>query len=228
MKSVTALVPAFNEAEKIALTLDALGKIPGIEEILVIDDGSADDTALIAARTGAVVFRLCRNRGKGEAVWWGARIAQHPLLALVDADLGSSAAEISRLMEPVVAGAADMAIAVFPPRSGKGGFGIVKALSRHGLFILSRKRFAEPLSGQRVLPVQLIRDMKRPPRGFGLEIALTLEALRCGYRVVEVPAPMYHRERGRDLLSFLHRGRQFMAVCHELWHGIWAKRVGEK
>lgn len=228
MKSVTALVPAFNEAERIALTVDALGKVPGIGEIIVIDDGSTDGTASAAAAAGAAVFRLNSNRGKGEVVWRGARLARYPLLALVDADLGSSALEIARIMEPVVADRVDMAIAVFPPRSGKGGFGIVKKFSRIGLFLLSRQKFVEPLSGQRVLPARLLLDMKKPPRGFGLEVALTLEALRRGYRVAEVPAPMRHRERGRDLLSFLHRGRQFMAVCHELWRGIRAGGVGEK
>ncbi len=221
MIQFSALVPAYNEAHTIAATIDALKKVPGIKEIIVINDGSGDNTADIALARGARVFHLLKNRGKGEAIWHGGRIARYPYLALVDADLGSSAAEIYRLMEPIERGEADMAIAVFPPRQKKGGFGLVKNLSKWGIRALGKKKVVEPLSGQRVFATELLRKMEMPPRGFGLEVALTLKALRQGYRISEVPVNMSHRERGRDISSFVHRGRQLVAVGNELWRGLW-------
>lgn len=227
MKQFSALIPAYNEAGSIAATVAALKEIPAIAEVIVINDGSTDNTAEIALAQGARVFHLSENRGKGEAVWRGARIARQSFIALADADLGDSARDIQLLMDPLLQDQADMAIAVFPPRDSKGGFGLVKTLSSRGIRILGKKRFTEPLSGQRVFPAQLLKEMEKPPRGFGLEVALTLKALRRGYRISEVPVNMRHRERGRDISSFLHRGRQFTAVSMELWRGLWDKLLNK-
>lgn len=215
-------MPAYNESDRIGFTLDALNHIPDIEEIIVVDDGSHDNTAEIARSKGALVLLLQKNRGKGEAVWHGVRKASNPLLVLVDADLGESAIEVRYLLEPLLQQRAEMSVAVFPTYKNKkkGGMGLVKQLSRWGILLLAQKNFSEPLSGQRALIADIFEEMEKPPRGFGLEVALTLKALLLGYRVLEIPVMMSHRERGRDLNSILHRGKQFKAVCNALWLGL--------
>lgn len=211
------LVPAYNEAQYIGTTVAALKRVPPVKEIVVVDDGSTDDTAAEARRQGARVIRLPSNRGKGYAVWWGARFIRQPYLALVDADLGDSAEELTRLLQPLQEGRAQMAVALFPPGRAKGGLGLVKKLAAWSIYRSTGRLLQEPLSGQRVLPRHLLTSLRHVPRGFGLEVALSLDLLRQGCTVIEVETAMRHRERGRDAASCLHRGRQLSAVLRELW-----------
>lgn len=213
---IDALIPAYNEAATVGLTVAAILKIPQIRRVLVIDDGSADDTAARAAAAGAQVLRLTRNLGKGGAVLLGASFVTAPYVALVDADLGCSAEALSRLVPPVSSGRAAMSVASFPGKRG-GGFGLVKKLAGWSIRRCTGRRMEEPLSGQRILRRELLEALSYPPRGFGLEVALTLDSLQQGRLVVEVPAALSHRERGRDPGSILHRGRQGLDIMRELW-----------
>lgn len=214
---IEALVPARNESATVGRTVAALLTLPQVRRVVVIDDGSRDDTAVRAGAAGALVIRLARSRGKGGAVLHGARFATAPYIALVDADLGDSAAELSRLMGPLRSGEADMSIARFPKKGRRGGFGLVKGLAAWSIRRCTGRRLEEPLSGQRLLRRELLQALSFPPRGFGLEVALTMDLLHRGCTVVEVPTAMSHRERGRDPGSFLHRGRQGVALARELW-----------
>lgn len=211
------LIPAFNEAGYIGRTVAALQRVPRVGQILVVDDGSVDGTAAEAAAAGAQVIRLPGNRGKGAAVLLGAKFARSPYLALVDADLGDSAVELQKLMGPIADGRASMTVASFPPGRRRGGFGLVKRLAAWSIFRLTGWRAGEPLSGQRILHRDLLGLLSFPPRGFGLEMALTLDLLQHGCPILEVPTLMSHRERGREPSAFLHRGRQCVALLRELW-----------
>ena len=129
-------IPAYNEADRIAATLAAVQSFAAethIQEIIVVDDGSTDDTADRARPAGAdVVFRQ-QNSGKGAALNRGLALAQGDILLLLDADLGASATEAVRLLGPVVSGAADMSIATFPRKPGTGGgVGLVVRLAALG------------------------------------------------------------------------------------------------
>lgn len=211
------LIPAYNESEKIVETVKALKSLPEIREIIVVDDGSVDGTAGKAEQAGARVIRMERNMGKGKAVVQGASYLKSPYLALIDADLGETAGELSHLLTPIKEGKAEMTVAVFPPQKKKGGMSVVKKMA--GWFIRRSfgRVFREPLSGQRVFRRELLKFLTCPPRGFGLEIALTLDLLKIGCTILEVETAMRHRERGRDASSWVHRGRQFGAVLRELW-----------
>lgn len=211
------LIPAYNEARYIGRTIAALQDLSQPGRILVVDDGSADETAAVAAAAGAQVLRLPRNGGKGEAVLHGASLARAPYLALLDADLGDSAAELEKLLPPLMEGRAEMTVARFPAGSRRGGFGLVKKLAAWSIYRSTGWVAREPLSGQRVLRRELLEFLSFPPRGFGLEVALTLDLLQRGCRILEVPTLMSHRERGREPAAFLHRGRQCAALLHELW-----------
>lgn len=211
------LIPAYNEARYIGRTIAALQGLPQIRRILVVDDGSTDGTAAEAAAAGVRVLRLPRNGGKGEAVLRGAALARAPYLALLDADLGDSAAELEKLLPPLMQGRAEMTVARFPAGSRRGGFGLVKRLAAWSIHRSTGWVAREPLSGQRVLRRELLQLLACPPRGFGLEVALTLDLLQRGCRVLEVPTLMSHRERGGSPAAFLHRGRQCAALLYELW-----------
>lgn len=213
---VAALIPAHDEAERIAQTIRATLDIEGVSRVVVVDDGSEDDTAALAESAGAKVVRMAGNAGKGGALEAGAmRVENADVVLLLDGDLGESASEASALLAPIFAGQADMTIATFPKAPGKAGFGLVKNLARNGIRKLSGTTFEAqaPLSGQRALTGECLSAIRPFAAGYGVEVALTVRALRRGFRVVEVPTTMTHAHTGRDAAGFVHRGRQFVHVA---------------
>jgi glycosyltransferase involved in cell wall biosynthesis len=211
-------MPAHNEASRIVDTIRAIRQVEVIDEVIVIDDGSSDETGSVARTAGATLIALPANRGKGEALEAGmAAAGSADVVALVDADLGRSASQVTALLEPVIAGEVDMAIASFPRPAAKAGFGFVQGLARWGV-----RRFGgpfdarSPLSGQRVLNRTALEACRPFESGYGVEVALTIRALRAGLSIAEVPTTMTHAATRRDVAGFMHRGRQFMHVAAAL------------
>jgi len=218
LSAVTAVIPAYNEQDTVGATITAVRRISLVDEIVVVDDGSSDKTADEARAAGADrVISLEHNKGKGSALEVGIGAASGETLLFIDADLGESASHAFHLVQAVVSGDADMAIAMLPAvqtKSGSrsGGFGLVLRLARWGIRRLGGRVMKAPLSGQRALRREVIGQSPKLDRGFGIEVGLTIDALRAGYRVEEIPAPLTHRATGRDIKGFLHRGRQFADV----------------
>jgi len=222
---VTALIPAYNEENNIVLTIKSLQSISEIKQVVVIDDGSTDRTGLISKEMGVEVIGISENKGKGNALNKGACYIKEDLVALVDADLKETAIEIKKLIDPVVSGSYDMAIAIFPPASKKGGVGLVKNAAFWGLKLLTKQEFQAPLSGQRVMSKEVLQNLLPLASGFGVEVGMTIDALVKGYKVLEVSTNMGHAETGRDWAGFLHRGVQlkdvFFTLTKKGWR-IWA------
>jgi hypothetical protein len=216
---VVALVPAHDEAGRIAGTVAAARSVAGVTRIFVVDDASTDKTGEIALAAGAEVLRLHANAGKGAALDEGlARVRDDAdVLLLLDGDLGESASQAALLLAPVLAGDADMTVAAFPRPQVKAGFGLVKGLARWGIRTLggrAGRAFAAtaPLSGQRAMTRACWERVTPFAFGYGVEVALTVRALRAGFRVAEVETTMTHDATGRDVGGFAHRGRQFAHV----------------
>lgn len=215
--SVCAVIPAYNEAARIAATVRALKEIPALTRILVVDDGSADDTAALAAAADAEILALRSNGGKARAMAAGYQETQEEILLFLDADLGTSAAMAHALLVPILEGRAQGAVIRFPFASGKGGFGLVKALARYGVRRLTGRDFESVLSGQRAYLRSCLRPSDFSYPGFGIEFGMTVDLLNRGVTLTEVEAPMVHRTTGRDLRGFLHRARQFRDI---LWVAV--------
>jgi glycosyltransferase involved in cell wall biosynthesis len=226
---VAVVIPARNESGRIAATVAGAAGLPGVDLLIVVDDGSADDTAALASKAGATVLRHARNRGKAAAMETGAEAirlleatgaplgahrARH--LLFLDADLGDTAAAAGPLTEPVRAGAADMTIAVFTQRVRQGGHGLVVGLSGAGIERAIGWRPAQPLNGQRCLTRAAFEIARPLAAGFGVETALTIDLIRAGMRVTEVEVPLAHRATGNDWASQVHRARQFADVARAL------------
>lgn len=214
---VVAIVPAKDREDSVAATITALRRLDVVDRVLVVDDGSGDATADAARAAGAEVLRLPHNRGKGAAVV--AAVAASPeadVYLLIDADLASTAAAAGRLLDPVLAGEADLTIGVLPPAEGRGGFGFVKRLAADGVRRACGAEVTAPLSGQRAVRARFLRDIGAADR-FGLEVAMTIDVVRAGGRLVEVEVPMDHRHTGRSLAGFAHRGRQGVDILRALW-----------
>jgi glycosyltransferase involved in cell wall biosynthesis len=226
MQGIAVVIPARNEARRIGVTVRAAAGIDGVDLVVVADDGSTDRTRDVAAHEGAVVVSHYRAQGKAAAMVLGASAvgavdareggpARH--LLFLDADLGESAADAVGLVGPVRGGTADMTIAVLPAQAtAGGGHGFVVRLARRGVVRLAGFEPTQPLSGQRCL-TRAAFDAARPlAPGFGVETGLTIDLVRKGLRVLEVPVPLGHRVTGRDLAAQVHRGVQWMHVARAL------------
>ena len=218
--SVAVIIPALNEQERIAATVTAARTLPGVVQVIVVSDGSTDDTEHRACEAGALVVRHARNRGKAAAMETGAEAATAagaPHLLFLDADLQATASEAAVLVPPVLRGEADMTVATFPVLPNKsGGMGLVVRLARWGIRRLTGRTMAAPLSGQRCITQAAFEAARPLARGFGVETALTIDVLRAGCRVLEVPTQMTHRVTGRDWGARRHRARQFFHVARAL------------
>jgi glycosyltransferase involved in cell wall biosynthesis len=201
-----AVVPARDEADRIADTVRALRELPGIDEVVVVADGSRDGTAAAAWTAGARVLSSKRRLGKGRALDRALDRIVADVVVLADGDLGSSAAGLGPLLREVVCDRTDLAIAVLPPQGG--GFGLVKRTSRWAIRRLSGYTAEEPLSGQRAASTHALSACRPFARGFGLETAMTIDAARAGLRIEEIAVDLRHRPTGRNARGFLHRGRQ--------------------
>jgi glycosyltransferase involved in cell wall biosynthesis len=220
------VISAYREAERIGATVDGARELPGVDLVIVVDDGSGDDgqTARIAKEHGAIVVGHARNRGKGAAMETGAAAvatiearehAERPrMLLFLDADLEESAANAAPLIEPVRTGEAGMTIAILPPqRTAGGGHGFVVKLAKDGIRRAVGFEATQPLSGQRCLTREAFDAALPLAHGFGVETGLTIDVLRNGVRVQEVEAGFQHRVTGTDFAAQVHRGRQYRDVA---------------
>jgi glycosyltransferase involved in cell wall biosynthesis len=212
--SLAVIVAARNEAERIGDTLAALREaLPGAG-LWVADDASNDGTADVAMVSGAQVVSRGRPHGKGANVTAAAEAAlgvepSPAVVLLCDGDLGRSAARLETLVEAVEAGDCDIAIAAFSHRVG-GGFGAALGFARWAIRRRCGLETTTPISGQRAMRVDVLRATLPFADGFGMEVGMTIDAVRAGYRVREYELDLVHRATGRTPRGFAHRARQLL------------------
>jgi len=209
---LAVIVAARNEADRITATVSALrGAFPGAA-IWVADDASEDGTAELAMSAGAQVVSRGRPHGKGANVTAAAEAALSDggtaaLVLLCDGDLGSSAAQLAPLVSALETDECDLAVAAFANRVG-GGFGLALGFARWAIKRLCEFEADAPISGQRAMRTEVLRAALPFAAGYGMEIGMTVDAVRAGYRVAEYELDLSHRATGRSFRGFIHRGRQ--------------------
>ena len=162
--SFTCLIPAYNEAARIGAVLDVVVGHALLDAVIVIDDGSTDDTHAIAQSKGAQVIRTPGNLGKTKALALGLQTVQTSHIVLIDADLtGLTAAALSALIDPVLQGNASATISLRgnAPRTWR-LIGI------------------DYISGERVIPQALLADQQDRLGGlprFGFEVFLNRQLI---------------------------------------------------
>lgn len=211
-EGLAVVVAAHEEAERIGVTVRALrGAFPAAA-IWVGDDASRDGTGERAMVAGAQVVRRRKAHGKGGNVGAACEAALSAVPApttvlLCDGDLGESAARLGPLVAAVEAGECDLAVAAFARRVG-GGFGLALGFARWAERRLCGFEARAPISGQRAMRAATLRALLPFAHGFGMEIGMTVDAVRAGYRVGEYEIDLDHRATGRDARGFLHRAVQ--------------------
>ncbi len=170
---IVAIIPAFNEQKTIGGVLAVLLKIPELAEIVVVSDGSTDDTVKVAQSYGVTVVELAENRGKGGAIRAGLDKSPASVVLFLDADLvGLKTCHVYQLLLPVTSGQYAMSVGIF--ENGR----VATDLAQ---------KVAPFLSGQRAVRREVLEkadglDISR----FGVEVALTLAVESLGLPVTEV------------------------------------------
>ena len=217
---ILVVVPVYNEGDKIEDTIAGLKKIDLIDEIVIVNDGSTDNTKEVIEKLNVSIINLDKNYGKGYAMHYAIKKCEYDYIAFVDGDLGLTSVEMEKLIIPVISGEVDFSIAKFPDRStmtnAKGGFGFVKRLAKRGVYFYTKKEINTSLSGQRVYRREIMDFMEYVPNRYGIEVAMTIQALNGGFTFKEVPVNMTHRYSQRTLNGFKHRGKQFFNILKTL------------
>ena len=189
----SVVIPAFNEGRTIAAVIAPLVNHPLIEEVLVVSDGSTDDTAACAERAGAHVIELRENCGKATAMAVGVNAARSDLLLFIDADVtGLDATIVTRLITPVLTGDCEMFVGI---------------CDRRVYWLNQLLHYTPIISGERALQRHVWERV--PPsyqRNFQIEIALNYFAKIAGARMKHRVMPGLHqviKERKRGLWSGL-------------------------
>jgi glycosyltransferase involved in cell wall biosynthesis len=214
------IVTARNEADRISETVrSAAAAYPGAR-VIVVDGGSSDQTAQLAAAAGADLLRTGTHGGKGHSMTVAARRAleekgaEERTFVFCDGDLGASAGRLGPLVEAVESGRCDLAVAAFARKQG-GGLGLAVGFARRAIRRLVGVELRAPISGQRAMRGTTAARLLPFAEGFRVEIGMTVDAVRAGMRLEEVDLDLEHRATGRDAAGFIHRGRQladFMRV----------------
>lgn len=200
------VIPAHNEAGAIARVIEAtFAGVPDLHEVLVIDDGSTDDTAALAREAGARVVRLVPNHGKGVALRRGIDEAGTELLVFIDGDGQDDPREIPRLLDAL---GDDVAMVIGSRFLGTFERGSITRLNRLGTVAITAAmnamfgtRITDPVAGFRAVRRSAIQRCSIAASGYDIEVDVLLALLGRGETVVEVPVARYRRDAGQTGLS---------------------------
>lgn len=198
---ISVVIPAYNEEKTIAGVLAPLADVQTVSEVIVVSDGSVDNTAELAEQYGAKVIKLTNNVGKGGAMMIGVETAQFPVIMFLDADLlGLTSQHIEDLIYPVLYEGFDMSIGLF----------------ENGRFATDLAQFVAPfLSGQRVVKKELLQEISDLDASrFGIEVALTKYAKEKKLPLKEIHLKDMTHVMKEEKLGFI---RGFMARMKMYW-----------
>lgn len=208
---VSVVIPALNEAARIADVVAYALSDPATAEVIVIDDASIDETASRAAAAGARVVQSTML-GKGASMRDGTEAARHDLVVFLDGDLaGLEPGIVTRLAAPLLEGTADFVKARF----GRAGGRVTELTARPmlGVFFPEVAHLAQPLGGLVAARRSLLRQLPFED-GYGVDIGLLLDAVSHGARVVEVDIGRLEHD-SQPLLDLAAMANEVARVIHD-------------
>lgn len=220
--SLSIILPAKNESaaigttvEKIHAQLVQMGQTAAVE-VLVINDGSTDDTAAVAAATGARVVHHPYSKGNGAAIKTGARAAQGEVLVFMDADGQHDPADIPRLLDKLNQGH-DMVVGARQKGSQASvGRGLANGLYNRLASWMTGHKVEDLTSGFRAVRADKFREfLYLLPNGFSYPTTSTMAFFRAGYSVAYIPIHAAKRI-GKSHIRLLRDGTRFLLIIFKI------------
>jgi glycosyltransferase involved in cell wall biosynthesis len=219
MTSLSVVIPARNEAANMARVLEDLNatiaSLRGHKvEVIVVDDGSTDDTASIAASMGALVIRnTSRRHGKGVALRLGFDAASGDLLAMMDADYSHRAEELPRFLDALQDSSVGLVIGS-RVIGGSEEYTHIRALGNvflsATLGLCTGRYLSDALNGFKVFRRSIYREFPFNAPNFEIEIEIIANTLRSGYRIIEVLSHERARAGGEAKSRVVRHGTRFL------------------
>lgn len=194
--SVSVIIPAFNEDKTVGHVVKTVKKLGYIDEIIVVDDGSYDNTAQNAGEAGATVIQHTKNRGKGSAIKTGFKNSKGDIVVFLDADIENlTTDQVDKIIQPIITGEADITKTKFKRAAGR-----VTELTAKPLlnFFFPELKFDQPLSGQFAAKRSFLNRIKLED-DYGVDVGIVLDAEVRGLKIKEVDIGEIHH-----MLSSLH------------------------
>jgi dolichol-phosphate hexosyltransferase len=207
---LSVLIPAYNEGQTLEHVIDAVLKVPEHLEIVLVDDGSSDETwHVMQSRVDGDRVRAFRhevNAGKGAAIRTGLGHARGQIVLIQDADLEYSPDDYGVLLEPLKT---ERATIVYGSRSfsSHAAFSFWYVMGNRFVTLMTNVLYNCYLSdmetGYKIMPVEVARSLQLQARGFELEPEITAKLLRLGHKIFEVPITYAarSREEGKKLTA---------------------------
>ena len=182
-QKVSVIIPAYNEEETVAKVIEVVKKVSFVDEIIVVNDGSSDNTEKEATEAGAIVINHETNKGKGEALYTGYQEAECDIIAFIDADIFNlTSAKVEAMIKPILDGKTDITKTKFSRASGR-----VTELTAKPLlnFFFPEISFEQPLSGQFAARKEVLKKINFE-KDYGVDVGIVIDADVLGISITEV------------------------------------------
>ena len=182
-QKVSVIIPAFNEENTVAKVVEVIKNVSCVDEVIVVNDGSTDNTAEEAKNTGATVITHEVNKGKGEALYTGYKNAECDIIAFIDADIHNlTSKKVEAMIKPILLGKAEITKTKFARESGR-----VTELTAKPLlnFFFPEISFEQPLSGQFAARKEVLKKINFE-KDYGVDVGIVIDADVLGISIMEV------------------------------------------
>ncbi len=182
-KKVSVIIPAYNEEETVGKVVEVIKKVSFVDEVIVVNDGSSDDTEAEAIKAGAIVINHETNKGKGEALHTGYKEAECDIIAFIDADIYNlTSKKVEAMIKPILEGKTDITKTKFARESGR-----VTELTAKPLlnFFFPEISFEQPLSGQFAARKEILKKINFE-NDYGVDVGIVIDADVLGISIMEV------------------------------------------
>ncbi|MBQ7929217.1 MAG: glycosyltransferase [Methanobrevibacter sp.] len=182
-QKVSVIIPAYNEEETVAKVVEVVKKVSFVDEIIVVNDGSTDNTTQEAEKAGAIVITHETNKGKGQALYTGYKESECDIIAFIDADIYNlTSKKVEAMIMPILEGKAEITKTKFARESGR-----VTELTAKPLlnFFFPEINFEQPLSGQFAARKEVLKKMKFET-DYGVDVGIVIDANVLGISILEV------------------------------------------